>query len=68
MAAKCSVKTKRVKAWAAVNPKTGAVLRNLEGEYAICTKIARADYQCAGYGRVVPCTITYDLPKNRAKK
>lgn len=57
-----------IKAWAAVNPVSYAILRNLEGEYAICTRRARAEYQASSWGKVIPCTITLSVPKKKAKR
>lgn len=45
-------KIRGVIAWAAVGKKSGKVLRDLKGHYAIYTHASDAKQECPGYGQL----------------
>ena len=59
---------KTVKAWAVVDKKTQTIPTWMGHAFVYHTKKAALGDLEGAYETILPCTITYDLPKKRAKK
>lgn len=60
-------KSKRITAWAAISKRTGHILRNMSGHYAVYTRESSAEWDCPDYGKVVRVVVRVVKPSARGE-